>query len=86
VASPERASRSPSLFYPRAAGARLVLDKLAATSPTAPNSPSGRQQIEAGRQQEAPFARARLAQLIESRAKERADALTEEQIAERGSP
>ena len=64
MASPERASRSPSLFYPRAAGARLVLDKLAATSPTAPSSPSGRQQIEAGRQQEAPFARARLAQLI----------------------
>jgi hypothetical protein len=39
-------------------------------------------EIEAQRQAELPFARARLEHLIETRAKERAEAMTAEQIAE----
>jgi hypothetical protein len=61
-----------------------VLDKVAASSPHSAElaKRAAGAEIEARMQQELPLARERLARLVESRAKELANALTAEQIAE----
>jgi hypothetical protein len=68
----------------RAAAARLVLDKVAASSPYSAELAKRAAVAEMHAQVDAelPLAREKLERLIDGRAKERADALTEEQIAE----
>ena len=64
----------------RAAAARLVLDKVAASSPYSAElaKRATAAEMEAQRQAELPFARARLHRLIEARAQARAEELHEE--------
>ena len=64
----------------RAAAARLVLEKLAASSPYSAElaKRATAAEMEAQRQAELPFARARLHRLIEARAQARAEELHEE--------
>ena len=65
----------------RAAAARLVLDKVAASSPYSAElaKRAAAAEMQAQRETELPFARARLERLIETRATERAKQLYEEQ-------
>lgn len=69
----------------QASAARLVLDKLAASSPCSAElaKRAAGAEIQAQMQAELPFARARLERLVERRARERFEALTAEELDER---
>ena len=81
VALEEMLRSSTGSATARAAAARIALDKVAASSPYSAElaKRAAAAEMEAQRQAELPFARARLERLIETRATERAKQLYEEQ-------